>query len=54
MWEAILREEEPGPAHEDPLLGGGEEARVCSVRLPFCQDQVPQEPHHHPQRRPPI
>lgn len=33
MRETVLREEEPGFAHEDALLGGGEEACLLNLRI---------------------
>ena len=50
MRQTVLRKEEPCTAHEDPLLGRGEEARVCTMRLPICQNQVLEESYHNAQR----
>ena len=33
MREAVLREKEPGPTHEDALHGGGKETRLLHMRL---------------------
>jgi hypothetical protein len=50
MREAVLREEEPGAAHEKPSDRWWEEARVSAMRQQICQDWPTQESYYNPQQ----